>query len=161
RQPIGLDDNFFGVGGDSILSILLVSRARRAGLELTPRDVFEQPTVEALAAVARKSARPDRPVPDSGAGIGDVIPTPIMRWLFERGGPIGRFNQSMLLQVPADATEADLVAALQALLDAHDALRLSRGPDGTTRILARGAISAATCLASVDVSDLSAAARLT
>ena len=40
---VGIDDHFFALGGDSILSILLVSRARRAGLELTPRDVFQQP----------------------------------------------------------------------------------------------------------------------
>jgi len=49
---VGIDDNFFDLGGDSIVSIQLVSRARRAGLALTPRDVFEHKTVEGLAAVA-------------------------------------------------------------------------------------------------------------
>ena len=37
-----------------------------------------------------------------------------MRWLQERGGPIERFNQAMLLRVPAGLREADLTAALQA-----------------------------------------------
>jgi len=46
---VGLDDNFFELGGDSILSIQLVSRARKAGLSLSPRDVFQQQTVEGLA----------------------------------------------------------------------------------------------------------------
>ena len=50
--------------------------------------------------------------------------TPIMRWLAERGGPLDRFSQAMLLQVPAGLRQADLAAALQALLDHHDALRL-------------------------------------
>jgi len=49
---VGLDDNFFELGGDSILSIQLVSRARKAGLSLSPRDVFQQQTVEGLARVA-------------------------------------------------------------------------------------------------------------
>ncbi|WP_331386726.1 amino acid adenylation domain-containing protein [Silvibacterium bohemicum] len=51
---VGLDDNFFRLGGDSILSIQLVGRARRAGLEFSPRDVFQQPTVESLALTARE-----------------------------------------------------------------------------------------------------------
>ena len=50
---VGIDDNFFALGGDSIVSIQLVSRARQAGLLITPRAVFQQQTVAALAAVAK------------------------------------------------------------------------------------------------------------
>ena len=50
---VGIDDSFFALGGDSIMSIQLVSRARKAGLEITPRAVFQHRTVEALAAVAK------------------------------------------------------------------------------------------------------------
>src|SRR5205807_3941600 len=50
---VGTDDNFFQLGGDSILSIQLVSRARRAGLLLAPRDIFQCQTVESLAEIAR------------------------------------------------------------------------------------------------------------
>ena len=49
---VGIDDNFFALGGDSIMSIQLVSRARRAGLTITPRAVFQHQTVASLAAVA-------------------------------------------------------------------------------------------------------------
>ena len=49
---VGIADNFFALGGDSIVSIQLVSRARQAGLVITPRAVFQHQTVEALAAVA-------------------------------------------------------------------------------------------------------------
>ena len=48
-ERVGVEDNFFMLGGDSILSIQVVSRARRAGLTLTPRDLFRHPTVAALA----------------------------------------------------------------------------------------------------------------
>ena len=50
---VGIDDSFFALGGDSIMSIQLVSRARKAGLEITPRAVFQHRTVDALAAVAK------------------------------------------------------------------------------------------------------------
>src|SRR5213076_266161 len=51
-ERVGIDDNFFALGGDSIMSIQLVSRARKAGLVITPRAVFQHQTVPALAAVA-------------------------------------------------------------------------------------------------------------
>ena len=137
---IGIDDNFFELGGDSIVSIQLVSRARRAGLSITPRAVFQHQTVEALAAVA--GVVPDRAAVGrrrwGGGGAfgfgccdlgcapasGHLPLTPIMGWLSERGGPIDRFSQGMLLQVPAGLSEEHLRSALQALLDHHDALRL-------------------------------------
>ncbi len=46
---VGIHDNFFALGGDSILSLQIVARAIRAGWRLTPRQVFEHPTVEQLA----------------------------------------------------------------------------------------------------------------
>ena len=99
-ERVGIDDNFFALGGDSIMSIQLVSRARQAGLVITPRAVFQHQTVAALAGVVgaccsrRRSALLD-------IATGALPATPIMHWLLERGGPIERFNQAMLLQVPA------------------------------------------------------------
>src|SRR5262249_39149881 len=51
-ERVGIDDNFFALGGDSIVSIQLVSRARKVGLAITPRAVFEHQTVAGLAGVA-------------------------------------------------------------------------------------------------------------
>src|SRR5678815_2998508 len=51
-QRVGVRDNFFALGGDSILSIQVVAAARKAGLGLRARDVFEHQTVEQLARVA-------------------------------------------------------------------------------------------------------------
>ena len=125
-ERVGIDDNFFELGGDSIVSIQLVSRARRAGLVITPRAVFQHQTVAALAAVAGAvgggGCRRCRWLPTSRSA-------PCRRrrscaGCKERGGPLERFNQSMLLRVPAGLREADLTAALQAVLDHHDALRL-------------------------------------
>ncbi|MDP9121764.1 MAG: amino acid adenylation domain-containing protein, partial [Acidobacteriota bacterium] len=50
-QRVGRDDNFFELGGDSILTIQVVARAEQAGLRLTPKQLFEHPTVGELATV--------------------------------------------------------------------------------------------------------------
>jgi amino acid adenylation domain-containing protein/non-ribosomal peptide synthase protein (TIGR01720 family) len=118
---VGIDDNFFDLGGDSISSIQLVSRARKAGLLITPRSIFQHQNVAALATVATPLASQDA---TADVSTGAIPATPIIRWLMERGGPIRRYNQSMLLQVPADVQQDHLVTALQALLDQHDALRM-------------------------------------
>ena len=56
---VGADVGFFDLGGDSVLAIQVVSRARAAGLAITPKDLFEHRTPEALAAVAVASEQPD------------------------------------------------------------------------------------------------------
>ncbi|MFH8568035.1 amino acid adenylation domain-containing protein [Streptomyces sp. NPDC017993] len=118
---ITIDDNFFARGGDSIVSIQLVSRARQAGLVLTPRDVFQHQTVAGLALAAAEAAEDDPAAQDDGTG--SVPLTPIMEWLRELGGPLAGFNQSVLLRVPAGLTGEALDAAVAALLVRHDALR--------------------------------------
>ncbi len=68
---VGATDNFFRLGGDSILSLLLISHARRAGLAIGPRDVLEHPTPESLAPVAIPvSAESGQPGPGVGALAG-------------------------------------------------------------------------------------------
>ncbi|WP_261994010.1 non-ribosomal peptide synthetase [Streptomyces sp. t39] len=120
------DMDFFMLGGDSIMAMTLSGRARAAGLPLSPRDVFAHRTPAALAAVVGDTGgEPAPPVPaGDGDGIGDVPLLPIVHRLREDGGPIGRFNLSMLLQTPAAAGTGSLAAVLQAVLDHHDGLRL-------------------------------------
>ena len=145
---VGAGDSFFALGGDSILSIQLVARARLSGLLLTPRDVFVHRTPAGLAAVARSPQVQASEDPE--AGIGPVLPTPITHWLRERGGPVDGFNQSVLVRVPAGARFPELAAAVQAVLDRHDALRLrlSVREDGNWALEAapRGSVRAEDCL---------------
>ena len=159
---VGIWDNFFELGGDSIISIQLVSRARQAGLVITPRAVFQHQTVEALAAAAASLEERAAVVPDIATG---ALPlTPIMHWLLERGGPIERFKQAMLLQVPAGLHEDDLIGALQAVVDHHDALRLrlvspARGDAFALEILPAGMVEAKSCVCRIDVCGLDEDAR--
>ncbi|MFJ2689363.1 non-ribosomal peptide synthase/polyketide synthase [Pseudomonas sp. NPDC087336] len=121
-EQVGRQDNFFELGGDSIISIQVVSRARRAGLSLQPRDLFQQQTLQALAAVVKEQAAP---LAQQGPVDGVQILTPIQRWFFEQAIPQrGHWNQAVLL-TPRETLELPrLQGALQRVLKQHDALRL-------------------------------------
>ncbi|MBC9730857.1 non-ribosomal peptide synthetase, partial [Streptomyces sp. TRM68367] len=153
-EQVGADDEFFALGGDSIMSIQLVSRVRRAGLVLSVRDVFTHRTPAALARVAADAGA--LPRPDADEGLGAVPLTPVMRSFAERGGPVDHFSQSHVLRVPPGVRRHHLVGALQAVLDHHDALRArlgTEGPEWELDIPAPGTVSAEHCLHHVDVSD--------
>ncbi|GHG32198.1 MULTISPECIES: non-ribosomal peptide synthetase [Amycolatopsis] len=123
---VGADDNFFELGGDSILSIQVVSRARRAGLNLMPGQVFDHPTVAALALAAAPAA-PAAAVADAGPVTGEVPLTPVQHWYLDpRPVHPEQFVQSVSVEVPDPAA---LPRALRELHLHHDALRL-RFTDG-------------------------------
>src|SRR6185437_11687086 len=123
---VGVGDDFFALGGDSIVSIRLVARARAAGIVFTARDVFTHRSVAGLAAVAQDTSGRTPQAPDTGVGV--VTPTPIMQWWQERGDPGNRFYQSMVLVVPAGVDTDNVTAALSAVLDHHEALRARLAP---------------------------------
>ncbi|WP_419678089.1 amino acid adenylation domain-containing protein [Mycobacterium avium] len=148
---VGIDDSFFDLGGDSIMSLQVVARARAAGVMCRPRDIFVEQTVARLARVATVATGHDH-VADTG--VGEVAATPIMRWLHNIDGPVDQFNQTMLVQAPAGAGEADVVAVLQALLDRHAMLRARVTDDGaggwSLSVPDAGSVDAAGCVRSVN-----------
>ncbi|MBG6090820.1 non-ribosomal peptide synthetase [Actinomadura viridis] len=157
-ERVGVGDGFFELGGDSIIAIQLVSRARQAGLVISPREVFQHQTVEQLAALARpvdEAGTFDKEPP--GAAIGPVPATPIMRWFRELNGPVDDYSQRMLLQVPPGLRLEDLSRALRTLLDHHDMLRLRvdrTTPDWEFEVAERGTVDAAALVRRVDVAGL-------
>ena len=151
-ERVGVDDSFFELGGDSILSMQVVARARAAGVVCRPRDVFVEQSVARLARVARVATGADDVVDD---GVGPVLATPIIGWLQGVQGPVDHFNQTVVVQAPVGVTEADVVALLQALLDRHAMLRLCVDDDGVGNWLLTvpeaGSVEARSCLHTVDV----------
>ncbi|WP_208603305.1 non-ribosomal peptide synthetase [Caballeronia sordidicola] len=121
RDTLGVTDNFFEAGGDSILSLQIVARARQVGLRIATRQVFDHPTVAALAAHA-EAAAPQIALAVSHEVLGL---TPIQHAFFEQF-PHGEhhWNQSTLLAVRGELDETALRVALDALVAVHDALRL-------------------------------------
>ncbi|MQA27019.1 MAG: non-ribosomal peptide synthetase, partial [Micromonosporaceae bacterium] len=154
---VGAEDSFFTLGGDSIMSMLLVSRARQAGLTITARQVFEHKTPAALAKAGVSVTEDDSPVThEPDVPVGTVPLTPVMLELAEKAGAAalsGAVSQSMLIETPVGLEYSRLVAATQALLDHHDMLR-ARLADGHLVVPAKGeAASAADCVTRVDGAD--------
>ncbi|MEU7717503.1 amino acid adenylation domain-containing protein [Streptomyces tibetensis] len=160
---VGVDDGFFDLGGDSITSIRLVSRARAEGVNLTVRDVFDRRTVAALAAVAGSTPTTVATMAEEG----DLPLTPMAHWLAERGGPVDRFSQSLWISTPRGLDADTMERLLQQLLDRHAALRTALATDGrrwTTTIRPAGTVRAADLLRHahgdlVDLPALTEAAR--
>ncbi|RDI53339.1 non-ribosomal peptide synthetase [Nocardia mexicana] len=134
RDTVGVDESFFALGGDSIMSILLVSRARARGIAITAQEVYEHRTVARLATVAEAADGCDTPRLDEppGGGVGELPLTPVIRFLVERGGNFDRFCQSLTLELPDGIDRAAMVSTISAVVDHHDMLRsrLSRDDAG-------------------------------
>nr|WP_199753182.1 non-ribosomal peptide synthetase [Actinoplanes sp. ATCC 53533]AGS77308.1 NRPS module 3 [Actinoplanes sp. ATCC 53533] len=125
-ERVGVDDSFFEVGGDSITSMQLAVRARRAGLIFGAREVFEHRTPAGIAAIAEPR---DESPGGTADGVGEVAWTPVMRLLGD-GVLAAGFAQWVVVVVPADLTEEVLLAGLAAVVDRHDMLRLRAEPAG-------------------------------
>ena len=123
---IGIHDDFFRSGGDSILSILVVARAAKAGLRFTTRDLFQNPTIAKLAALSPNTAPVASPCPVDGT----APLTPIQHWFFERQLPNPHhFNQAVLLEILPTLRTDLLRSAIDQLIAHHDALRLRFTPE--------------------------------
>ena len=123
-ERVGLDDDFFRLGGDSIMAIQVVARARERGVVLSPRQLFDGRTVAAVAAAAAAAGPAEAgPVLEElpGAGVGVRPLLPVERWMLERGR-CARFTQSMVVQVPAGVAGEQVVATI-AVVARHDAWR--------------------------------------
>ncbi|AUH39243.1 non-ribosomal peptide synthetase [Streptomyces sp. CMB-StM0423] len=153
-ERVGPDDSFFALGGDSITSMQLASRARRAGYVLTPRQVFEEKTPERLALVVQAA---DGAAAVADVGVGEVPWTPVMRRLGE-GVAGGRFAQWTVVGAPADLTADVLATGLGALLDTHDMLRartdLSDAADPRLVVAERGTYDAAGLVTRIDAAGV-------
>uniref|UniRef100_A0AAU2JJX3 Amino acid adenylation domain-containing protein n=1 Tax=Streptomyces sp. NBC_00049 TaxID=2903617 RepID=A0AAU2JJX3_9ACTN len=120
-DEVGVDQDFFQLGGDSILAISLLSALRAAGLHVTPRQMFSHSVLGAMAAVA---GRTDTATVDhADVPTGAVVGSPVVQWLGETTDAIDGFVQSVVLNTPAELTADALDAILTAVLARHDMLR--------------------------------------
>ena len=127
---VGIDEDFFRLGGDSILSIRVVTRALRRGLRVTPQQIFERRTVAAVAAAAEPAGGT---AAEQGPVVGAVPLLPVQRrFLAADPADAHHFNQALALAVTRRLDPGVLEQALAVLLAHHDALRLrfARDEDG-------------------------------
>ncbi|WP_280419908.1 amino acid adenylation domain-containing protein, partial [Nocardia carnea] len=147
RDRVGIDDSFFGLGGDSIIAIQLVTRARAAGFEFSVGEVFDHKTVAALAAVATRVAESPGAVVEPFSLI-SVSQSDMDRWHEDHPRlvdvwPLSPLQHGMYFHTQFDAADVDryliqtraalsgsvdaarLHGAAQALVDRHDSLRVA------------------------------------
>ncbi|MCU9806792.1 amino acid adenylation domain-containing protein [Paraclostridium sp. AKS46] len=122
-DKIGINENFFALGGDSILSMQIVSKAKSNGIRITPKLLLENQTIADLSLVADEEIENDI---EQGLVSGDVILTPIQRWFFEQNiDDVDHFNQSVLLTTPHDININTLNNIFNNLVEHHDVLRMN------------------------------------
>ncbi|MCX4849413.1 non-ribosomal peptide synthetase [Streptomyces sp. NBC_00893] len=120
-EQAGADDDFFRLGGDSIMAIQLAARARAAGLVLSPHDVFTVRTPARLAVLART---PEGDAPEEDTGTGRLPLTPVMHWWREQVRDTATFTQSMLFPLAPGTGLAAIEEAVRVLTERHAALRM-------------------------------------
>ncbi|MBZ4419892.1 non-ribosomal peptide synthase/polyketide synthase [Myxococcus sp. RHSTA-1-4] len=158
RPRVGIHEDFFELGGDSILGIQVISRAAQAGLHLTAKQLFEHRTVARLAAVAAEASSVKV---EQGPVTGPVELTPIQRWFFERELPEPHhFNQALRFILRERVRVEHLERALQHLREHHDTLRLRFRRDGQGGWYQElGGLEGTLPLETVDLSGLTPDAR--
>ncbi|MBD0255793.1 MAG: amino acid adenylation domain-containing protein [Cytophagales bacterium] len=131
KRGVGVEDDFFALGGDSIKAVQIVSRLHKAGFKLEVRDVFEHVVLRDLALRVKTAVAVAEQAPVTGA----VPLTPIQKQFF--ANPSGRhhYNQAVLLHLNAPVREPVVRAVFGKVQAHHDALRMvfEVEADGTVR----------------------------
>lgn len=149
QDRVGIDDDFFALGGDSILSLQIVARAARAGLRLTSSAIFAHHTIAALAPLAEAAAVTTH---DQLPVAGDVPLTPIQSAFFAQAlVDAHHYNYAVVFDLTQPIAPARLSEVWLRLQQHHDALRLrfARTADGWTQHNAD--VDASTSLTTIDL----------
>lgn len=119
--PIGIYDNFFDLGGDSVIAIQLAAKANKKGLKISSKQFFEHQTIADLANnITHSQTKIDQEVV-----TGFVPLTPIQKWFLNQNyHNLNHFNQAVRLKASQPIDSALLGKALQILVTHHDALRM-------------------------------------
>ncbi|GAX43730.1 amino acid adenylation domain-containing protein [Tolypothrix sp. NIES-4075] len=139
-DAVGVEDNFFDLGGDSILALRVVTEIRRQGWVLTPKEIFQEQTVKRLAGVLKMvETRLIASVQGEETRLitslqSDVPLSPIQRWFFALNLPNpNHWNQALLLEVNKSLEAATVAAAIKAIAAHHDSFRLRFEKSGVWR----------------------------
>ncbi|MCX6579065.1 MAG: amino acid adenylation domain-containing protein [Candidatus Aminicenantes bacterium] len=122
RNNIGINENFFVMGGDSIKSIQIISRMSNAGYKMEMKDLFQYPLISDLASRVKKMER----IPDQSVITGTIPLTPIQEKFFTR--PLTyrhHYNQAVMLYFEEGLREETARVVFSKIQEHHDALRMS------------------------------------
>ncbi|MDQ8091444.1 non-ribosomal peptide synthase/polyketide synthase [Bacillus amyloliquefaciens] len=121
-ENVGILDNFFDLGGDSIKSIQVSSRLKQSGYKMEIKDLFQYATIAELSPHIKQNVR----IADQGEVKGKVSLTPIQHWFFDHITVDPHYyNQAVMLFAPEGFQETPLRQTLHKLAEHHDALRMT------------------------------------
>ncbi len=119
-ERVGIRDNFFSVGGDSIKSIQIIARVRAAGYEVTIKNIFTSQTIEALAPLLKPMEKQS----DQAMVTGEAVLTPVQRWFFQQDRKFPQhYNQAVMLHFKEGISAATVIKIFEQLQYHHDGLR--------------------------------------
>jgi aryl carrier-like protein len=122
QAPVSINDNFFEIGGDSIKTIQIISRMRKAGYKLEMRDIFQNPQISALAPIVKKIERKA----DQSVITGTVPLTPIQKDFFENQlTDKHHYNQAVMLMLEEGFDQEAVKTIFTKIQEHHDALRMT------------------------------------
>ncbi len=143
-ERVGVDDNFFDLGGDSIASMRVVSRAKALGVTVSPRQLFEHRNIASLVEARASSTPldpPGTPAEPTDDPTGPIPLLPVARSMFDSGSH-PRFAQWLTFELPARTDERTLRHTIDAVVARHELLRsrlVSDGPAAQRGLLPVGA----------------------
>jgi len=158
-EQVGIHDNFFDLGGDSILSIQIISRLNQKGINLEPKQIFQYQTISQLAGQLKEGSANKNTYSQESVS-GSVLLTPVQQWFFQQDfSQPGHWNHAVLLKAQQAIDENSLKTALSTLLDHHDALRMRYFQIDGSWIQTNGKIGECISLISKDLSTLATEAQ--
>ncbi len=120
-ENIGITDNFFEIGGDSIKAIQVSARLKKYNLDLKINDLFSNPTIQELARCVKETRR----TIFQGIVEGEIELTPIQRWFFDNNFTHSHhFNMAVMLYREKGFREEYVEKVFAKIVEHHDALRM-------------------------------------
>lgn len=116
---VGRNANFFRLGGDSITSIQMVSRARKEDIFIKIKQVFTTPTIADLAKYSRKSSHDVKPIEYDKFEL-----LPIQKWFFDNNADLSHFNQAFWFVTTQDVDLQKLENTINDVRSHHESFRL-------------------------------------
>lgn len=123
-ESIGIHDNFFEIGGDSISSIQIIAKARYAGLDLQPNQLFSHQTIAELSLFVKFEEKENESQTERVEGETPLVP--IQHWFFENHVAAPHYwNHVIKVSNIQNTAKDDWQYVINQLVCYHDALRLS------------------------------------
>ncbi|NWA60547.1 amino acid adenylation domain-containing protein [Pantoea sp. B9002] len=156
-DEVGIHDNFFRIGGDSIQSILLVTELRKAGYSLDAGEINRSPTVAKMAQTLQRQVEQITQEQQAISGACPLLP--VQQWFFDQNFvQPHHWNQAFMVRLPDGLSATQLQSALQQLAQQHDMLRTHyrNAPDAIEQWIEAGEKFTSPMLTEIDAASYSA-----